>query len=75
MKTTYPEYQYLELLKDILQKGSDKKLFFTPEILQQYQDKKQEPPFIRSVYGRMMRFDLSKGFPLLTTKKRLDPEG
>jgi thymidylate synthase len=24
---------------------------------------------VRSVFGRMMRFDLSKGFPLLTTKK------
>jgi thymidylate synthase len=24
---------------------------------------------VKSVFGRMMRFDLSKGFPLLTTKK------
>jgi thymidylate synthase len=65
----HPEYQYLNLLKDILENGSDKPLFFTPEILQQYKDKGQEPPFIRSVFGREMRFDLSKGLPLLTTKK------
>lgn len=65
----HPEYQYLDLLKDIMENGSDKQLFFTPEVLQQYKDKGQEPPFIRSVFGRMIRFDLSKGFPLLTTKK------
>ncbi len=63
------EKQYLDLLKDISENGSDKPLFFTPEILQQYKDKGEEPPFIRSVFGRMMKFDLSKGFPLLTTKK------
>ena len=65
----HPEYQYLNLLKEILENGSDKPLFFTPEILQQYKDKSEEPPYIRSVFGRQMRFDLSKGFPLLTTKK------
>jgi thymidylate synthase len=67
--TQHPEYQYLNLLKDILENGSDKPLFFTPEILEQYKQKGEEPPFIRSVYGRVMRFDLSKGFPVLTTKK------
>ncbi len=65
----HPEYQYLDLLKDILDNGSDKPLFFTPEILEEYKKKGEEPPFIRSVYGRMIRFDLSKGFPVLTTKK------
>jgi thymidylate synthase len=65
----HPEYQYLDLLKDILDNGSDKPLFFTPEILQQYKDKGEKPPFIRSLFGRGMRFDLSQGFPLLTTKK------
>lgn len=64
-----PEYQYLNLLKDILENGSDKPLFFTPEVLAQYKEKGEEPPVIRSVFGRIMRFDLSKGFPLLTTKK------
>src|SRR3989344_5148999 len=63
------EYQYLNLLKDILKNGSDKPLFFTPEVLDQYKKKGEKPPFIRSVFGREMRFDLSKGFHLLTTKK------
>lgn len=65
----HPEYQYLDILKDILKNGSDKPLFFTPEVLDQYKQKRQKPPFIRSVFGRQMRFDLSLGFPLLTTKK------
>ena len=65
----HPEHQYLDLLKDILNNGSDKELFFTPEVLQQYKDKGQEPPYIRSVFGRVIRFDLDQGFPLLTTKK------
>lgn len=65
----HPEYQYLNLAKDIMDNGSDKKLFFTPEVLQQYADNGVEPPVIRSVFGRQIRFDLTKGFPLLTTKK------
>jgi len=67
--TDHPEYQYLNLLKDILKNGSDKELFFTPEVLDEYKKKGEKPPYIRSVFGRSMRFDLSKGFPLLTTKK------
>lgn len=66
---THPEYQYLNLLKDIMENGADKPLFFTPEILQQYKDKGEEPPCIRSVFGRIIRFNMSEGFPLLTTKK------
>jgi thymidylate synthase len=65
----HPEYQYLDLLSDILEHGGDKPLFFTSEILKQYEDRGETPPFIRSVYGRMMRFGLDRGFPLLTTKK------
>ena len=65
----HPENQYLNLLQDILNNGSDKPLFFTPEVLEEYKKKGQKPPFIRSVFGRMIRFDLKKGFPLLTTKK------
>ena len=65
----HPEYQYLDLLKDILENGSDKPLFFTPEVLDEYKKKGETPPFIRSVFGRQMRFDLSQGFPLITTKK------
>lgn len=56
MKNKHPEYQYLDLLKDILENGADKEVFGT--------DMK-----IRSVFGRQIRFDLSQGFPLLTTKK------
>lgn len=52
-----PEYQYLDLLKDILKNGADKPVFNNPGVT------------IRSVFGRQIRFDLSKGFPLLTTKK------
>jgi len=65
----HPEYQYLNLAQDILDNGSDKELFFTPEVLEEYKKKEEKPPFIRSVFGRQNRYDLSKGFPLLTTKK------
>ncbi len=51
------EYQYLDLLKDILKNGVDKPVFNNPGVT------------IRSVFGRQIRFDLAKGFPLLTTKK------
>lgn len=52
----HPEYQYLNLLKDVMKNGTDKPVFGTNAT-------------IRSVFGRQMRFDLSQGFPLLTTKK------
>lgn len=65
----HPEYQYLDLLQDILDNGSNKKLFLTPEVLAEYEKKWIEPPHIRSLFGRQIRFDLSKWFPLLTTKK------
>ncbi len=56
-KQKHQEYQYLDLLKDILKNGIDKPVFNNPGVT------------IRSVFGRQIRFDLSKGFPLLTTKK------
>lgn len=56
MKTKHPEYQYLDLLKDILKNGHDKPVFNTKAT-------------IRSIFGRQTRYDLSVGFPLLTTKK------
>lgn len=65
----HPEYQYLDLLQDILDNGSDKQLFFNKEVLEQYEKKGETPPYIRSVFGRQIRFDMSQGFPLLTTKK------
>lgn len=65
----HPEYQYLDLCRDILEHGADKELFFNDVVLEEYRKKGEKPPFIRSVFGRQMRFDLSEGFPLLTTKK------
>jgi thymidylate synthase len=69
MQKNHPEYQYLNLLQDILDNGSDKKLFLTPEVQELYKKRGEELPYVRSVFGRMIRFDLEKGFPLLTTKK------
>ncbi len=53
----HQEYQYLDLLKDIMKNGTKKPVFNNPGV------------HIKSVFGRQFRFDLSKGFPLLTTKK------
>jgi len=52
----HPEYQYLNLLQDILDNGTWKISHSTGVKL-------------KSVFGRQIRFDLSQGFPLLTTKK------
>lgn len=52
----HPEYQYLDLLQEILKKG-EKKVDRGTDIV------------LYSVFGRQTRYDLSKGFPLLTTKK------
>ncbi len=65
----HPEFQYLDLLQDILDNWSNKKLFLTPEVLAEYAKDGKEPPHIRSLFWRQIRFDLSKWFPLLTTKK------
>ena len=47
--------QYLELLRDVVETGVDKE--------------DRTGVGTRSVFGRQLRFDLSLGFPLLTTKK------
>lgn len=55
-KGRHEEYQYLDLLKDILKNGVKK--------IDRGTDVK-----LYSLFGKQIRFDLSKGFPLLTTKK------
>lgn len=52
----HPEYQYLNLLKEVLDNGL-KKVDRGTDIE------------LRSLFGKQIRFDLSKGFPLLTTKR------
>ena len=56
MEKRHPEYQYLDLLQEILDTGVR-------------QEDKGSGAVTYSVFGRQMRFDLSGSFPLLTTKK------
>lgn len=65
----HPEYQYLDLLEDIIENGSRKEVFLTEEVKETYRAKGEDLPFITSVFGRQIRFNMSDGFPLLTTKK------
>lgn len=52
----HPEYQYLNLLQEILDKGEK-------------QTDKGTGVVTYSLFGRQTRYDLTEGFPLLTTKK------
>ncbi|MBI2613229.1 MAG: thymidylate synthase [Candidatus Levybacteria bacterium] len=56
MKNLSGEYQYLDLLKDVLENGVKNVDRGTGAVS-------------FGVFGRQTRYDLSKGFPLLTTKK------
>ncbi|MDO8269760.1 MAG: thymidylate synthase [Candidatus Levybacteria bacterium] len=56
MAVRHSEYQYLDLLDEILKKGERKVDRGTNVVLY-------------SLFGRQTRYDLSKGFPMLTTKK------
>ena len=52
----HPEYQYLDLMREIVEKG----------------DRQVDAGHGKATYGvfgRQIRFDLSEGFPLLTTKR------
>lgn len=53
---SHPEYQYLDLLREIMDHGEEKSSMSTGVEL-------------KAVFGRVMRFNLQEGFPLLTTKK------
>ena len=55
LNTQSNEYEYINLIKKILENGNDK------------QDRTGTGTL--SLFGNMMRFDLSESFPLLTTKR------
>src|SRR3954466_5140673 len=52
----HPEHQYLDLMREVLEKGDDQRDTGHGKVT-------------RGVFGRQIRFDLSKGFPMLTTKR------
>lgn len=52
----HPEYQYLDLMQEILDEGTRKV------------DEGTDAAYY-TLFGKQIRFDLSEGFPLLTTKK------
>jgi thymidylate synthase len=56
MSTSHPEQQYLDLMREVLEHGEEQVDSGTG--VKTY-----------SVFGRQIRFDLSQGLPLLTTKR------
>ena len=51
----HPEYQYLQLMADIIKDGRSKP--------------SRGIHGLKSLFGTQVRFDMRQGFPLLTTKK------
>ena len=47
----HPEYQYLDLLKDILKNGVKKPVWGNPGV------------YIKGVFGRQIRFNLTRNIP------------
>lgn len=56
MEKHHPEYQYLELMREVVEKGDR-------------QVDTGHGKATHGVFGRQIRFNLEEGFPLLTTKK------
>lgn len=56
MNQRHPEYQYLDLMQEVLEHGEE-------------QVDADHGTKTYSVFGRQIRFDLSEGLPLLTTKR------
>lgn len=56
MEKKHPEQQYLDLMQELLDTGSRQEDADTGDVTY-------------SLFGKQMRFDLSQGLPLLTTKK------
>lgn len=56
MSTKHPEYQYLDLMQELLDHGDRQEDHDTGDVTY-------------SLFGKQMRYDLSDGLPLLTTKK------
>ena len=56
MSRKHPEYQYLDLMQELLENGDRQADAMTGDVTY-------------SLFGRQLRFDLKDGLPLLTTKK------
>lgn len=56
MEKRHPEYQYLDLMQEIIDRGDR-------------QVDAGHGKATHGIFGKQIRFDLSQGFPLLTTKK------